>query len=152
MDHERDVVAAMKMALAELPEPSRNKISTRDAIAEMADTINELRTRGYTLADVAQLLTERGMRVAANTLRAYLRSRRGRSRSKPRHGGGAVGRDGNAAGVEIKAASAGEMPAQTRGAQNVTGAPGKAQVAGDETRAAPALRRGFALRPDDDDL
>ena len=63
----------MKEELASLPAPERRSITTREAVAEMADVIEKLRGRGYTIDEVAQLLTQRGLELAPSTLRSYLR-------------------------------------------------------------------------------
>ncbi len=97
MDYEPDAVAALKQALEALPKRQRRKLSTREAIAEMADTISASLLKGYTQEEIAQLLTTRGIRVAPSTLRQYLRRHRGKARRKLRKADPAVGGAGGEA-------------------------------------------------------
>ena len=46
MDHERDAVVALKGALDALPKRQRRKLSTREAIGEMAETIGASLAKG----------------------------------------------------------------------------------------------------------
>jgi hypothetical protein len=160
-------VAALKNALAELPAASRTTMSTRHAIAELADTINGLRTRGYTLDEVARILTERGIRVAPNTLRSYLGRQRSKRRATTRSAERAVG-GGRRAADGMPGATPGETDAALAGdtatapaadvpaamADDTAGDKRRSMGGAEEGRGAPSLaRRGaFPYRPDDNDL
>ena len=134
MDYERDAVAVLKGALEALPERERRKVSTREAIEEMAETISASLAKGYTQQEIAQLLTDRGMRVAPNTLRAYLRNRRSKGKRKLRQNDRSV--EGEGGGMRAHNA-----PATTREVAPATA-----------TRTAPARKATFPFRPDDNDL
>jgi hypothetical protein len=167
MAHTRDAVAALKNALAELPAASRTTMSTRHAIAELADTISGLRARGYTLDEVARILTERGIRVAPNTLRSYLGRQRSRRRATARSaeqavGGGRRSGDGTpeatpgetdaALAGDTATAPVGDMPTAMAGE---TAGDKRGRMGGAEQgTGASSLARGraFPYRPDDNDL
>ena len=135
MPHERDMIAALKADLAALPPPTRTKLSTREAVTEMADVIEQLRARRYNLREVAELLTKRGLHVAENTLRAYLRQQRRKPRQKNRLGERAI---------EGEQSGAPKVPAPASAVNTAA-----ATVGGEPSKTPTAV---FPYRPDDNDL
>ncbi len=54
-----------------LPEKEKEDLSLREAIGQMQDTIKSALARGYTYDDVAKLLSEKGIKISALTLKNY---------------------------------------------------------------------------------
>jgi hypothetical protein len=73
MLHDREVIAALKEELANLPPPERKAVTTREAIAAVADEIRSLRQARRSWSEISARLAERGIKVAESTLRTYLR-------------------------------------------------------------------------------
>ena len=126
--------------LKQAPEHRRVRVGRSEAIQMLAPDIATLQSKGYSIAEIAGMLAELGLKVSALGLKEYLRDARGgRSRKKKRPprasaggpAGGAVARElGGPAGpsraskgrreVERAPAKRGEEA----GAQPVTPAPG----------------------------
>jgi hypothetical protein len=107
----------LKIRLGELPPLQR--LRPYDVIAELADTMSEVRSRGYDLDDLVTLLTESGVTLSRNTIRNYLsRARRHRSQaarsdhysSTPTNN--ANGRQGSREEGETRPIAAGAPPSQ----------------------------------------
>ena len=67
--------------LATLPERSPDEISCREAVAMLFPQIQALRHKGYSLAAIAKLLTERGFAITEAALKKYV-SEMGRADAK----------------------------------------------------------------------
>lgn len=65
--------------LVQLPETPKANLTARDAVAALAAEIQAARASGYSLADVAAMLGERGFQLSASTLGSYLRDQRSAS-------------------------------------------------------------------------
>jgi hypothetical protein len=76
-------LAALKEQLSALPPATRNGVTPREFLDEMADVIRGLRARGYTIDAVATLLRERGVKISARTLRRHLASKRRKTSRQP---------------------------------------------------------------------
>lgn len=77
-------IEALKVQLKELPEPDvgSRSVSKQQAIRLLARDIARLQRKGYTLEQVAAVLSERGVDINAATLKSYLR----RTKRRPRRG------------------------------------------------------------------
>ena len=95
------VVDAIRADLAAVPpkDESAREVTRLEAIARMRGEIVALRERGYSWDEVAEMVSGKGCRVTAATLRTEL-SRKGASKPKPRdrrtRGGGTQAPNGGA--------------------------------------------------------
>jgi hypothetical protein len=62
----------LQRQLQDAPEYTANEVSMVRAIQLLAPDIRAMRTRGYTMNQVAQMLTSSGIPIAATTLKSYL--------------------------------------------------------------------------------
>ncbi len=71
-------------ALRKLPplEPSQRLLDRRGAVGRLRKPILTAQRRGYTLAQIADMLTSEGLDIKASTLRVYLRQVRRRRRHR----------------------------------------------------------------------
>jgi len=67
-----DDVRKLDEALAELPEQQNQEIAKTEAIRILLPRIRTLQSRGYSLGDIAQRLTNGGVPMTAMLLRIYL--------------------------------------------------------------------------------
>lgn len=71
---DKETLARMRAMLAALPPKPKDRFSSREAVAEMAEEIRRARdTLGYSLEDIALMLAEHGHQIKPSTLRGYLR-------------------------------------------------------------------------------
>lgn len=71
---DKETLGRMRATLAALPPKPKNRFSSREAVAEMADDIRRARdTLGYSLEDIALMLGDHGHQIKPSTLRGYLR-------------------------------------------------------------------------------
>jgi hypothetical protein len=77
-------VEQVREKLRGLPELDRSRrvISRVEAIRLLKDELEELRKRGYSISEIAAVLTTNGIRIAKPTLTAYLRKPADTSSSK----------------------------------------------------------------------
>ena len=70
-----------------LPEKEKEDLSLREAIGQMQETIKTALARGYSYEDVAKMLSEKGIKISALTLKNYAPSgRRQSSKTKSKRG------------------------------------------------------------------
>jgi selenophosphate synthase len=62
----------LQKRLQDAPEYTANEVSMIRAIQLLAPDIRAMKTRGYTMNQVAQMLTSSGIPIAATTLKSYL--------------------------------------------------------------------------------
>ena len=119
------VVDAIRADLAAVPpkDESAREVTRLEAIARMRGEVMALRERGYTWQEVAEMVSSKGCRVTAATLRTELSRKGGASKPKrdrrPR-AGGAENRDREAKRAVVgKPTSAvkGTAPAAKPGAE-----------------------------------
>jgi hypothetical protein len=82
-------VDEIRAALLALPaiDPAERRLDKQTAIRHIVEEITALQQRGYTLEQVAALLTDEGLEVTTPTLKSYLqriRNAGGKRRKKPR--------------------------------------------------------------------
>jgi len=73
--YSEDEIARIGAQLKAIPAPERKKtsaISKQDAILALADEINALRTKGYTLPEITEVLNTAGLVITRQTLQGYL--------------------------------------------------------------------------------
>jgi hypothetical protein len=58
--------------LEELPEKPKEDLSLRQAVEQMRDSIKAALAKGYSYADIADMLTDKGIRISALTLKNYV--------------------------------------------------------------------------------
>jgi hypothetical protein len=68
-----DSVRELQEWLGELPAFEATELSKQQAIRALSPQISALRSKGYSWAAIATMLSERGMPVSAAALRTYLR-------------------------------------------------------------------------------
>ena len=72
----RDALDAARRQIAKLPAKRKaSGLSMREVVEELGDELHQALASGYTVADVADVLTEHGMAIKAGTLRSYLSPR-----------------------------------------------------------------------------
>jgi len=79
-------VEALRRQLTELPRNRPREVNKQEAIALLASELSAAGRRGYKPDDLAHLLSERGLKMNAATLRGYLR--RTRKKAKRRQASG----------------------------------------------------------------
>uniref|UniRef100_A0A832M3B9 Mobilization protein MobC n=1 Tax=Oscillatoriales cyanobacterium SpSt-402 TaxID=2282168 RepID=A0A832M3B9_9CYAN len=65
--------------LQSLPEKPKEELSLREAIDQMRDSVRGALAKGYTYQELAAMLTEKGIKISAFTLKNYVPSGRRRS-------------------------------------------------------------------------
>jgi uncharacterized protein (DUF2345 family) len=71
-------IDAIASKLRDMPQPSTPaQLSKQGAINRLAGEIAELKTRGYSIAEIAQTLSAEGLAIAPATLKNYLQRARG---------------------------------------------------------------------------
>ncbi|MDX2244387.1 MAG: hypothetical protein NW224_27245 [Leptolyngbyaceae cyanobacterium bins.302] len=65
--------------LQSLPEKPKEDLSLREAVEQMRDSVRGALAKGYTYQELAAMLTEKGIRISAFTLKNYVPSGRRRS-------------------------------------------------------------------------
>lgn len=77
-------VAEIAESLRALPPAEPDTITRREAVERLKPVIVEMRKKGYSLEQVAELLKARGLETTASTLKADLRSCRPPQRERSR--------------------------------------------------------------------
>jgi hypothetical protein len=98
-------VDRLRDLLERAPERSR-KVSRGQAMRMLAPQLRKLRAKGYSVEDLAALLTEHGWTVSVDTLRGYVGGKRGRGAATKPAADGSVRRASEAAGAQPPAATA----------------------------------------------
>lgn len=115
------VVDAIRADLAALPpkDESAREVSRLEAIVRMRGEVISLRERGYSWQEVAEVVSSKGCRVTAATLKTELSRKGTRSKSKKRDRA-AVGRGAERPGPAGKPAVGPKTPVPPKGATPVT--------------------------------
>ncbi|MEF3193340.1 MAG: hypothetical protein K6346_03890 [Halothiobacillaceae bacterium] len=75
--YDKEWANRLKSELAGLPAPEgRGGMSKQEVVKFIHRELVELQKRGYTIPEIAQILTERGMGIAGNTLKNYMNAAR----------------------------------------------------------------------------
>lgn len=77
-------VEELREKLKTAPEvsPERRQVSKQEAIQALKAEIETLKKRGYTLDEIAKLISENGIKITTPTLKSYMQ--RSKTRRKPR--------------------------------------------------------------------
>jgi hypothetical protein len=78
-----ETVFTMISFLEELPEKEKEDLSLREAIGQMQEAIKDTLSRGYSYEDVAKMLSDKGIKISALTLKNYAPSGK-RQAAKPK--------------------------------------------------------------------
>lgn len=78
----REAVAQASSLLSGLPEKPKDELPLRQAVEQMSESITEALAKGYDYPEVAEMLTNQGIKISATTLRSYVPSKRKATRSK----------------------------------------------------------------------
>jgi hypothetical protein len=70
----QDTVNQVSTFLTKLPEKVKEDLSLKEAVEQMQDSIKEVLSKGYSYADVAKMLSEKGVKISALTLKNYVPS------------------------------------------------------------------------------
>ena len=133
-------VEAIAAKLRAMPpvENKKREVSKQESIKLLTAEIAAMRERGYTLEQIAALLTEDDLQIGAPTLKSYLQ------RTKPGSKKPSVKRKAAAAGTppgdsqQAQHASQSQPPAQTIGERAAAALP---QTSGNNTSAVAAITR-----------
>lgn len=66
-----EAVSQASNLLSNLPEKTRDELTVREAIGQLQEPIRMALTKGYDHTEIAQLLTENGVKISASTLKSY---------------------------------------------------------------------------------
>ncbi|MCU0570823.1 MAG: hypothetical protein MUF49_30170 [Oculatellaceae cyanobacterium Prado106] len=72
-------------ALQGLPEKPKENWSLREAVTVLQDSITNALNKGYTYAEVSQMLSQKGVQISASSLRSYLASAKQKMSNNSRH-------------------------------------------------------------------
>jgi hypothetical protein len=72
--------------LEDLPEKPRDELSLREAVNRLQDSIKTALAKGYTYQEIAEMLTEQGIKISAFTLKNYVPAGRRQAAKKTRRG------------------------------------------------------------------
>jgi len=123
-----------------LPVKEPEELALREAIHEMLPEIEGVLARGYSLDEVAGILSQNGIQIKGATLKQYLREarksrsrKRSRSSAKPRAGSGSGGSGKGTEGQPVELGSI-ETRTETEGKAGVEDQAEGSKGGGDVTR------------------
>jgi hypothetical protein len=73
---DRETIESVRDALANASDPPSTKMSTREAVNELADLIRAKRAAGWSRRDIVDFLKDHGVDIPETTLRTYASMRR----------------------------------------------------------------------------
>ena len=112
-----------------LPMKEREELALREAIFEMLPEIEGVLDRGYSLDEVAGILSQNGVSIKGATLKQYLREgrkKRSRKRSRPSKTKGVLVSEGQSKGVGSETGEADYLGLEGENDQAGGSEPGKA--------------------------
>lgn len=104
--------------LQSLPEKPKEDLSLRESVEQMRDSVRAALAKGYTYQELAAMLTEKGIRISAFTLKNYVPS--GRRRSTKEHPAKAIPKRGRKSKAETEASLASSAEKATNHAKAET--------------------------------
>ena len=139
-----DDLEALRRDLAQLPPARPKSVSNRDAVGALTSELAAAQRLGYSVDDLAQLLSSKGLRMTAGTLKGYLQQ--ARKKKRPNKKSTTTGNAGAAtAGSTSAPATVAGQPAP---APSVVAAARPAPHAAGEARPAePAVGKGAPAVP-----
>lgn len=66
-----DVITAVQKKMRRLPEKKARRLTKIDVVTALRGDIESMRQKGYSLKDVAEYLSENGVKISVATLRNY---------------------------------------------------------------------------------
>lgn len=105
----------LQRKLDELPEVNdiEREVTKQEAIRRMADTISHLQARGYSMENIAEILTKEGLHISMQTLKSYLTRAKRVTRNKPHCKGAAKSAPSSTPRGASPQASSAPQPAQS---------------------------------------
>ncbi|MDX2230666.1 MAG: hypothetical protein NW220_13575 [Leptolyngbyaceae cyanobacterium bins.349] len=101
--------------LQSLPEKPKEDLSLREAVEQMRDSVRGALAKGYTYQELAAMLTEKGIKISAFTLKNYVPSGRRRStKEQPPKAAPRRGRKSKAEMDEFATATPEKAPSDTK--------------------------------------
>ncbi len=92
--------------LQALPDKPKEELSLREAVEQMRDSVRSALAKGYTYQELAAMLTEKGIKISAFTLKNYVPSGRRRSSKDMAEKEAAPKKRGRRSKAEMEAARA----------------------------------------------
>lgn len=81
----KEMVEEANSFLQDLPEKQKEDLSLKEAVNKLREPIQEALAKGYSYPDLAKMLSEKGIKISALTLKNYAPSgRKQSSKAKPR--------------------------------------------------------------------
>ncbi len=81
----KEMVEEANSFLQDLPEKQKEDLSLKEAVNKLREPIQEALAKGYSYPDLAKMLSEKGIKISALTLKNYAPSgRKQSSKGKPR--------------------------------------------------------------------
>ena len=142
-----DDLEALRRDLAQLPPARPKSVSNRDAVGALTSELAAAQRLGYSVDDLAQLLSSKGLRMTAGTLKGYLQQ--ARKKKRPNKRSTTTGNPGAATAATAGSTSAPATAAgQAAPASSVPSAarPGP-HAAGEARPAEPAVGKGAPAVP-----
>ena len=99
-----DDLEALRRDLAQLPPARPKSVSNRDAVGALTSELAAAQRLGYSVDDLAQLLSSKGLRMTAGTLKGYLQQ--ARKKKRPNKKSTTTGNPGAATAVTAGSTSA----------------------------------------------
>jgi hypothetical protein len=91
MGYRKDDIERLNASLAELPELRNFEVTKQEAVRLLESTIRGLQAKGYRLDKIAELVSARGMKITATTLKNYLHRAKPRRRAGGKSPRGSIG-------------------------------------------------------------
>jgi hypothetical protein len=132
--------------LKSLPQKPKEELTLREAIDQMSEPLRAALNKGYNYQELAAILTEKGVKISAFTLKNYVPS--GKRRAAKEKAAKAAARQTRAAKVAEAAAAEEASPKKTtRGGRSATTAAKAAADAGATVKQPAAKRTTRATKP-----
>ncbi|MBF2029616.1 MAG: hypothetical protein IGS48_23130 [Oscillatoriales cyanobacterium C42_A2020_001] len=129
--------------LQSLPEKPKEELSLREAIDQMRDSVRGALAKGYTYQELAAMLTEKGIKISAFTLKNYVPSGRRRStKEQPVKTGTGRGRKAKADADTSASSKAGATKAESS-AKSLGSAGNSTKAANNTTATSTKTTRGY---------
>ena len=94
-----EVIEELRRDFALAPECREEEVTNAAAVRMLAPQIYEMRSKGYSLVAIANLLSQRGIDISTVTLQSYLRSAKSKRARPSKHKAAKGGRDASGASL-----------------------------------------------------
>jgi hypothetical protein len=147
MPFSTDDLEALRRDLAELPPARPKNVSNRDAVGALTSELAAAQRLGYSVEELAELLSGKGLRMTAGTLKGYLQQARKRKRSQKKRNGFGKAAVRPPIGVGSTTAAAAPAAEPTASSSLPAGAKPAPSGAGDPKPTDPAIGKGTTAAP-----